>query len=46
MKLSEVERVVDEILLKQARGERLTNREYRIIAYIVTACKCRCGRDL
>jgi hypothetical protein len=35
------EREVERILKKQARGEKLTSREQRLLAYTVTAAKNR-----
>lgn len=39
----ELKDTVDAILLKRARGEKLTLREERILAYAVYGSRCRCG---
>ncbi len=45
MYTEELERLVDEILLKKTRGEELTPREENILAYAYSASGCaKCGR--
>lgn len=41
MDRKELEKRVDEILLKQARGEKLTKQEERILAYSYYAARSR-----
>ncbi len=43
MTRSQMGRELDRLALKKARGERLTEREWRILAYGSTSCRCSCG---
>ena len=43
MSVKELEKAVDTILLKKARGEKLTGYELRILAYTVYAARYSCG---
>lgn len=43
MTRGQMERELDRLALKKARGERLTEREWRILAYGSSPCRCSCG---
>lgn len=43
MTRGQMEQELDRLVLKKARGERLTEREWRFLAYGNSPCLCSCG---
>ncbi len=45
MREKELEALVDALLLKKARGEKLSRKENRVLAFVYygTQDRCRCG---
>jgi hypothetical protein len=39
----QMKRELDRVILKKAKGEKLTRREERILAYGSSLCRCSCG---
>lgn len=39
----QLEREIDRLILKRSKGEKLTQREWRILHYGSSPCRCSCG---